>query len=248
MPAKKRKHEQEEDLEALFDRIAAERQAAEPRATVAAHEPANETLAAPSADGDAMFQRLGQLTRALHDSLRELGFDRKLAQATQALPDARDRLDYIALLSGQAAERVLSAVERGQAMCTEVDGVAVPLASRWDQLYAGALSVEAFKTLAADTRAFLAAMPARTGLANGLLHEIMMTQDVHDRTGQVIARVAQIAHALEKDLLAVLIETGPPMARPAEGLLSGPPVPGRDPAEVANSQAQVDELLDSLGF
>ena len=246
MPAKRRP-ETGEDLEALFDRIAAERQATAPDAAVA-REPANESIATAPADSEAMFQRIGQLTRALHDSLRELGFDRRLEQATQALPDARDRLDYIAELSGQAAERVLSAVERGQAMCSEVDSTAAPLASRWDQLFAGALSVEAFKTLATDTRAFISAMPARTKLANGLLHEIMMAQDFHDRTGQVIARVGQIAHALERDLLAVLIETGPPAARPAEGLLSGPPVPGRETDEVVNGQAQVDQLLDSLGF
>jgi len=48
--------------------------------------------------------RIGQLTRTLHDALRELGYDRGLMDARNNLPDARDRLKYVATMTEQAAD------------------------------------------------------------------------------------------------------------------------------------------------
>jgi chemotaxis protein CheZ len=41
----------------------------------------------------------------LRDSLRELGLDQAIAEAAEAIPDARDRLDYVVQMTAQAAER-----------------------------------------------------------------------------------------------------------------------------------------------
>jgi chemotaxis protein CheZ len=237
---------EDEDLEALFDRIAAETAATDTAAPCAV-EPANESVAMQAGEGDAMFQRIGHLTRALHDSLRELGYSRKIEEAAQSLPDARARLDHIAQLTGQAAERVLGAVESGQTACNAIGSDAGALAPRWDALYAGALSVDEFKQLAGDTHAFLAALPKRADEANAHLHDIMMAQDFHDLSGQVLKRVGEIANRLENDLLKLLLETCPVETRPAETFLSGPPLPGRA-QDVVQDQAQVDQLLESLGF
>ena len=240
----------DEDLEALFDQVSAERE----RVLVARgrdDDPSGPgAIAASSAESAAqpIFARVGQLTRALHDSLRELGYDRKIDAAANALPDARDRLDYIAKLSGDSAEKVLASVEAGQGALRSLDARAHPLQSGWEQAFAGALTVDAFKALAGQTRSFFAALPADTTQVRSTLHDIMMAQDFHDLTGQVIARVAGIAHTLEKDLLAALIEASPGSERPVEGFLSGPAVPGRNPADAALGQAQADQLLESLGF
>jgi chemotaxis protein CheZ len=45
---------------------------------------------------EEMISRIGFMTRALHDSLRGLGLDKLLARAASDIPDARDRLDYVA--------------------------------------------------------------------------------------------------------------------------------------------------------
>ena len=47
--------------------------------------PANDAATA----GD-IIARIGQLTRMLRDSMRELGLDQAIAQAAEAIPDARD--------------------------------------------------------------------------------------------------------------------------------------------------------------
>ncbi|MBI2225118.1 MAG: protein phosphatase CheZ, partial [Betaproteobacteria bacterium] len=52
---------------------------------------------------DSVICRVGQLTRALHDNLRELGYDRRLEKAASEVPEARDRLAYVAVMTEQAA-------------------------------------------------------------------------------------------------------------------------------------------------
>src|SRR5690606_12984552 len=61
-----------------------------------------------------MIVRIGSLTRMLRDSLRELGLDQAIAEAAEAIPDARDRLDYVVQMTAQAAERALNSVEASQ--------------------------------------------------------------------------------------------------------------------------------------
>ncbi len=251
-----------DDLEALFDQVAAETRAAQavpapvtesvPATGAApANESAHDICAVPTvAPGeDQIFHRVGHLTRTLHDALRELGYDRNLESAVQGLPDARDRLNYIATLTGQAADRALSAVEHGQEIQKAQQAVAAGLSAAWEKLYAGALSVDEFKALAGETRAFLAAAPGKAEETHGHFHAIMMAQDFHDLTGQVINRVVTLANSLEAQLVNLLID-----ARPAEAggavteWLGGPAMNAETRTDVVANQAQVDDLLESLGF
>ncbi|EHC90350.1 Chemotaxis response - phosphatase CheZ [Salmonella enterica subsp. enterica serovar Senftenberg str. A4-543] len=70
----------------------------------------------PADEGSAgdIIARIGSLTRMLRDSLRELGLDQAIAEAAEAIPDARDRLDYVVQMTAQAAERALNSVEASQ--------------------------------------------------------------------------------------------------------------------------------------
>jgi chemotaxis protein CheZ len=76
-----------------------------------------------------------------------------------------------------------------------------------------------------------------------------MAQEFQDLTGQVLKRITDLASNLEKQLLTLLVEnsTVPIKRTEALGLLNGPHTGGDTPDVVAN-QAQVDELLESLGF
>lgn len=230
-----------DELEALFDRVSSERVQ-----TPVAHAAAPAS-AVPEDPAEHLFHRVGQLTRTLHDALRELGYDKKIASAANSLPDARDRLVYIATLTGQAAERVLGAVEAAQDDERRLEAASRGLAERWRRLYANELSVDEFKVLAGETRDFLAGVPAHAGAVQQRLHEIMMAQDFHDLTGQVIKKVVELAATLESSLVALLVETQQAERKPDEGWLSGPAVRTDRPDVVAN-QAQVDSLLESLGF
>jgi chemotaxis regulatin CheY-phosphate phosphatase CheZ len=48
--------------------------------------------------------------------MRELGLDKHVERAAEAVPDARDRLKYIASMTEQAAERVLNAIDVAKPM------------------------------------------------------------------------------------------------------------------------------------
>jgi chemotaxis protein CheZ len=242
------------ELEALFESVAG--QMAAPAARRAPPSPsaaAPESVAAPeaaTAHADNVFQRLGQMTRQLHDTLRELGFDRALEEAAKAIPDARQRLAYVAQMTEQAASRVLNATDVAKPIQDRLQSQAMGLSSRWDRLLGGDLSVEEFKTLAADTHAYLKEVPKQTEATSEQLMEIMMAQDFQDLTGQVIKKIVDLAQSMETQLLQVLIEAMPAdmKAGAPEGLMNGPVINAAGRADVVNSQEQVDDLLESLGF
>lgn len=201
-------------------------------------------------DAAAMYRRLGQLTRQVHDSLRELGLEGALKEAAEAIPDARQRLGYIAQTTEQAASRVLNATDVARPIQDELAAGAEELKARWDALFAGKLSPEAFRELSADTRGFLGAVGEGSRTTSAQLHEIMMAQDFQDLTGQVIKRVVDLAQMLETQLLQVLLEAAPPQLRQERhgGLLNGPVIDASGRTDVVTSQAQVNDLLESLGF
>ena len=243
-----------DDLEALFDSIAAEhrrQQATRPPVAQAAPAAAAAAPATPAQNPDKpLLTKLGQLTRTLHESLRELGYDRLVEQAAASIPDARERLAYVATMTERAAERVLNAADAARPLQDEMAAAAETLASSWRKVYEGAMGVEQFKALAGETVAFLERVPQQTKATNVQLMEIVMAQDFQDLTGQVIKRINDLAHHFEQQLLRLLIESTPEEQRPpgAEGLLNGPVVNPDRAGEVVHTQAQVDELLESLGF
>ncbi len=223
------------DLEALFDSIVQEQSTGAP--------PANER------DAD-LHERVGRLTRSLHDTLAELGYAEQLQEfASDTIPDTRARLAYVATMTEQAASRVLTAIEIARPLQDTLGNGAQNLTTRWDALYRNELSVEDFKALAGETREFLHAMPQQTRATNAQLQEIMMAQDFQDLTGQVIKKITECAHKMEGQLLQLLVDHAPPGKRTeAIGLLNGPQINGKGRTDIVTNQAQVDELLESLGF
>ena len=242
-----------DELQALFDAVAAEMEPVAHEHSAAPAPTPSAAAASPAAEldeGAAVHNRLGQMTRQLHDTLRELGLDAALQDAVQAMPDARERLDYVALMTEQAASRVLNATDIARPLQDRVQHGAQALRARWDQLFAGEVSVDEFRLLSAETRDFLAQTEGDSRAINAQLMAIMMAQDFQDLTGQVIKRLLSAAQSLEAQLLQVLLETAPPGVRAerAGSLMNGPVIDGKARDDVVTSQGQVDDLLESLGF
>ena len=235
-----------DDLQALFDsvseQVTASAEAAEPELARAASDDATVQ--------EAVFNRIGHLARNLHDSLRELGYDKSLEETARQIPDARERLNYIAQMTEQAASKVLNACDIAKPAQDELDAVVKAMGARWDRMFANQLSVDEFKQLAADTRGFFAVAPTKIAITNAQLTEIMLAQDFQDLTGQVIKRVVDMVQNFESQLLQVLIESMPEDKRAAapSGLMNGPVISAAGRSDVVTSQAQVDDLLESLGF
>lgn len=227
------------DLQALFDSVAAESVPEHPEGTDHGEEAQ-----------EAVYNNLGKMARQLHDSLRELGYEGVLQDAATQIPDARQRLAYIAQMTEQAAAKVLNATDIAKPTADELGASASALSARWEKMFANQLSVDEFKALAADTRAYFGAAPAKLAGVGEQLTEIMLAQDFQDLTGQVIKKVVDMAQKVEQQLLRLLVEAMPE-ARKAdvpEGLMNGPVISAEGRDDVVTDQSQVDDLLESLGF
>ncbi|MCX7628169.1 MAG: protein phosphatase CheZ [Methylophilaceae bacterium] len=243
-----------EELEALFDSILREHH--QDLVSAASHPPPApaqppKPAAAPEACVEEDFHtRIGHLTRQLHETLRELGYDKALEHAMGKIPDARDRLNYISSLTEQAATKTLNAVEQAKPLQQKLESGALQLASRWAELFEHKLDPEQFKVLVHQTRQYLQDVPLNTKATNAHLLDIVVAQDFQDLTGQVIKKLAETVQYLENQLIALLIASMPEEKRKEIdlSLLNGPVVNTAGRTDIVTSQAQVDELLESLGF
>ena len=197
----------------------------------------------------SILARVGQLTRQLRDGLRELGLDRHVALAAEAIPDARERLAYVASMTERAADRVLNAVDIAQPLQERLAGDAKGLDARWLQWFAQPHQLDTAHALVADTRAYLAQVPRTAADINAQLLEITMAQDFQDLTGQVIKKLMEVINEVETELLQVLVDHAPrgTFAEAEGSLQNGPQIKPGQPSGVS-SQAEADALLESLGF
>ena len=200
---------------------------------------------------DEILNRVGHVTRLLHDSLQGLGLDKILEQVAQDIPDARDRLAYVARMTEQAAERVLNATDAATPLQTELAAEAKILEGHWKETLENPSLKTEYNLIADETLTFLTLTSKNTAETKALLMDIMMAQDFQDLTGQVIKKITGLAQDLEKQLVQVLIDFSPtPSKKEVDTnavLMNGPQI---DPnaVDVVASQEQVDDLLDSLGF
>ena len=110
------------------------------------------------AESPDLIHRIASLTRMLRDSMRELGDQ----DAANAIPDARDRLRYVAQMTEQAANRVLNATEAAGPIQDGMSRSAQSLDSRWQQWFDQPLEMPEARELVKDTRAFLQDVPKQT--------------------------------------------------------------------------------------
>jgi chemotaxis protein CheZ len=217
----------------------------------------SESAHQPDAGGPVaeVHTKIGLLTRQLHDSLKELGYADRLRGAADELPDAQSRLTYIARLTGEAAEKVLNRVDQAKAQHDYI-------AQETQRMVADLIKDPVRAVASGWVLNFVHEVERVTKEADVHLTEIMMAQDFHDLTGQVIARVVNLASNIEKQLVQLLIQTAPggaggepepgADASPAQGKepegLQGPVVDPNARTDVVTSQSDVDDLLASLGF
>ncbi len=253
------------DLEALFDSIVHSNQDSEPTEPAPAKVEASPAAASsmPTLTAEelndparAMFSHIGHLTRKLHDTLKELGLDKSLEKAATDIPDARDRLSYIATLTEQAADRTLNALDAAKPIQDKISDDAKALGGQWDKLLANQLSVDEFKALVEKTRTHLNETVKGSDQVSSKMLEIMMAQDFQDLTGQVIKKVLDMSKQMEAHLMDFLLMFSPQGGTKVEGLrpeeeaslLNGPVINPEGRTDIVTNQGQVDDLLESLGF
>jgi chemotaxis protein CheZ len=201
-----------------------------------------------AASPEVVYQQLGHLTRLLHDTLEQLGVMPNLQIAADNLPDARSRLNYVAKKTGEAAEKVLNSVDQAKAEHEKI--------ARETREMAQAIIADPVKAVASGSvMNFVGDVEASTARIDQHLTDIMMAQDFHDLTGQVVAKVVKLAGDLEDSLVKLLLQAAPADQAAAAAahrvdpdMLNGPVVDPEARTDVVSNQGEVDDLLASLGF
>jgi chemotaxis protein CheZ len=201
------------------------------------------TLAAPAADTTQVFLQIGAITRLLHDTLEQLGVMPKLQAAANGLPDARSRLNYIATKTADAANKVLNLVDQAKLEQASIAGATRAMAQ--------SITADPVKAVASGAVFnFVQDVEARTARIDGHLTDIMLAQDFHDLTSQVVAKVVTLAGDLEDGLVKLLVQVIPSdqVHKVKSEMLQGPVVSPQGRTDVVANQGEVDDLLASLGF
>jgi chemotaxis protein CheZ len=190
-----------------------------------------------------VYLKLGQITRQLHDTLTQLGVMPGLQAAADGLPDARTRLAYIARKTGEAANKVLDSVEHAKLEHASIGEAARAMAS--------AIVADPVRAVASGALLdFVGHVEGATRRIDAHLTDIMLAQDHHDLTGQVVSKVVALAGEIEDNLLKLLLQAAPP-AQPARApvhALAGPVTDATGRTDVVIDQGEVDDLLAKLGF
>jgi len=179
-----------------------------------------------------LLHQVEEIADNLHETLDGFGEDAKLLQHTkQDLPDTTERLQYVIETTEQASNKTLSSAENISALLETL-----------------ADSIEG-----ASERKLLEE-------AKNEITEIMLAQSYQDLTGQVLNRVIMLVGSVEQSLVELIEKSGisldeitlPEQSKEAQkaqemkGL--GPNVTQSSQKQFAQSQQDVDNLLDDLGI
>jgi chemotaxis protein CheZ len=199
-----------------------------------------------------IYQRIGRLTRELHDSFASFCEDTRVsAIAHEEMPNARERLRHVIALTQESAEKTLTAVEECVPLAHGIGERAQTLSERWTKFRERRLSLDEFRTLSAELETFLTSTRNDADNLHAGLSDVLMAQEFQDLTGQMIQRVITLVGEVEEKLISIIDLSAEPAREAAQsdsGTMEGPIVPGIKSAGVVNGQDEVDELLSSLGF
>ncbi|MEJ8323979.1 protein phosphatase CheZ [Kosakonia sacchari] len=198
-------------------------------------------ISGASTDIYELISRIGNVTRMLRSSLRELGHDITIVELANSIPDARSRLQYVVDLTAQASGKTLNYIELTQPLQEQLSQQANQLLAQWQQ-HNEAASLDETMALARATRGWLDSVPHCTEVTKSYLREIMMAQDFPDTTARIILRMMALLENIEKEFLNVLLENVPREGRAAINKASA------DSASQPAGQEDIDELLNSLGL
>ncbi len=212
-----------------------------------------------------LYHEVGQLTRALHNSIVNFQIDTSHALGDSGevskISDASDRLDYVVKLTDKAANRTMDLVESSAPIVSDLGQEASALKADWDRLQRREMAATEFRDLYKRIGEFLDKTEQSSAQVSTHLNDILIAQDYQDLTGQVIKRVTALVHDVEESLVNLVR-----MAGQVDRLAGidhneprrdekktcdrgeGPQIHADIREDVVSGQDEVDDLLSSLGF
>lgn len=145
-----------------------------------------------------MFKEIGMLTRDLHEALKNFQIDERFSEiATDEIPDARERLQYVIQKTEVAANKTMDAVDRCMPIADKLHESLLLIRPEWNGLMNGRIELMHFKSLCHRIDDLLSQVEGDSSELRGELTEILMAQDFQDLTGQIIKRVINLVNEVE---------------------------------------------------
>jgi len=200
-----------------------------------------------------LFVEIGKLTRGLHNAMLTIRLDARLIGITKTdIPDAKERLNAVIAKTEEAAHRTLNAVEE---LLPIVDTMAINADKILDLYRRQTRETTQFDIAGAGDHPFtdfIVKVKADSQKLHKNLSEVLMAQDFHDLTGQVIRRVIEVVQEVERslvDLIRISSTRRKARVKKSNGIHADGPTRTmeREGSKVA-TQDEVDSLLSSLGF
>jgi chemotaxis protein CheZ len=218
-----------------------------------------------SKEQSEIFAEVGKLTRQLHEALKSFELDTRLYDlTTDAIPDAKKRLNYVIEMTENAANKTMDAVEASLPIAQQLADEISHIKPTWDRLMNREIELGEFKSLCHSIDKFMNNSHHKTDELQSLMTNVLMAQDYQDLTGQVIRRVIELVREVEESLIHLLTAFADQSESKAEKIeqqktnepldeqtLAGPEGPIIDKEsrnDVVSDQDEVDDLLSSLGF
>ncbi|HDZ55266.1 MAG TPA: protein phosphatase CheZ [Pseudomonas xinjiangensis] len=212
-----------------------------------------------------LYYEVGQLTRALHNSIVNFQIDTSqvLGEGSEVskISDASDRLDYVVKLTDKAANRTMDLVESSAPIVSELGQEAYALRAEWERLQRREMAAGEFRDLYKRIGEFLEKTEQSSATVSAHLNDILIAQDYQDLTGQVIKRVTTLVHDVEESLVNLVRMAGQvdriagiDHAKSSQDTKKtsdrgeGPQIHADTREDVVSGQDEVDDLLSSLGF
>jgi chemotaxis protein CheZ len=190
----------------------------------------------------------------MHEALTVLGGN-QLQSIVQEIPNARDRLAYVGKMTEDAANKVLTLVEKAKPECDDLSSRGLELSQSLTRMASTAdISAERARGLLTVCGKFAESTAKFASGQSDVLSDIMMSQDFQDLSGQVIKKVIDIITRTELQLVQLLIDSSPEPAEKviaevaAEVTVDNHVLEGPQTEDKALKQSDVDDLLASLGF
>ena len=156
-----------------------------------------------------LYAEIGKLTRQLHDSLANFHLDSRISDlATEDIPDAKERLNYVISCTEDAANKTMDAVESIFPVVDKIQEQVRTVLPQWQNLMRNEIDFPAFKGLCRDLDAFIFTTNAETKNMHSLMTDVLMAQDFQDLTGQVIRKVIDLVREVEDSLINMLTAFG----------------------------------------
>lgn len=209
-----------------------------------------------------LYQEIGHLTRALHESIKNFRLDSKIQGAGSDIDEAHEGLQYVVEMTAKAANKTMDKVDESMPLSEAISTEAFEIKQEWTRFLNKEMSAKEFRELTKRVSTFLDNTENNTKKLNGHLSDILLAQDFQDLTGQVIQRITTMVTDVEARLVNLVamaghvdqmtgiqhkeIDVQKEEHDPTKGV--GPQLNAEENEDVASNQDEVDDLLSSLGF